>query len=87
MMNQRHLFAAATMCVIFSPLFAAVLQSQSPAKQPADGERIFAQNCARCHNAPESLSPRVTGTVVRHMRVRASLSRHDEEQLLRFLNP
>jgi hypothetical protein len=24
---------------------------------------------------------------VRHMRVRASLSQHDEQELLRFLNP
>ena len=52
-----------------------------------DGQRIFEQNCARCHNAPEGFSPRISGTIVRHMRVRASLSQHDEEELLRFFNP
>jgi cytochrome c5 len=59
-------------------------------KQPAshsEGERIFAQNCSRCHNAPDGFSPRISGTVVRHMRVRAQLSQHDEQELLRFLNP
>jgi cytochrome c5 len=52
-----------------------------------DGQRIFDQNCSRCHTAPDGFSPRISGTVVRHMRVRASLSRHDEQELLRFLNP
>jgi hypothetical protein len=52
-----------------------------------DGQRIFEQNCARCHNAPEGFSPRIAGTIVRHMRVRASLSKQEEEELLRFFNP
>jgi cytochrome c5 len=52
-----------------------------------DGERIFAQNCSRCHTAPDGFSPSISGTVVRHMRVRASLSQHDEQELLRFFNP
>ena len=52
-----------------------------------EGQRIFEQQCSRCHNAPEGFSPRISGTILLHMRVRASLSRHDEEELLRFLNP
>jgi cytochrome c5 len=52
-----------------------------------EGDRIFAQNCSRCHNAPDGFSPRISGTVVRHMRVRAGLSQHDAEELLRFFNP
>jgi cytochrome c5 len=52
-----------------------------------DGQSVFEQNCSRCHNAPDGFSPRISGTVVRHMRVRASLSQHDEQELLRFLNP
>jgi mono/diheme cytochrome c family protein len=51
------------------------------------GERIFIQNCARCHTAPDSFSPGISGTIVRHMRVRAALSAHDEQELLRYLNP
>ena len=71
-------------------------QPQQAAQKPAatrasqhedEGERIFQQNCSRCHNAPEGFSPRISGTIVRHMRVRASLSKHDEEELLHFFNP
>lgn len=51
------------------------------------GERIFQQQCSRCHAAPEGFSTRISGTIVRHMRVRASLSQKDEQELLRFLNP
>jgi cytochrome c5 len=54
---------------------------------PDEGQRVFEQNCSRCHNAPDGFSPRITGTVLRHMRVRASLSQHDEQELLRFMNP
>jgi cytochrome c5 len=65
---------------------------QSAAKQDSvhqadEGQRIFQQNCSRCHTAPDGFSPRISGTVIRHMRVRASLSQHDEQELLRFMNP
>ena len=59
--------------------------SQSQPDQQ-EGERVFEQNCARCHNAPDGFSPRITATIVRHMRVRANLSAHDEEVLLRYFN-
>lgn len=58
-----------------------------PAAKQHDGAKVFAANCSRCHQAPESFSPHVSGTIVRHMRVRAGLSKEDEEALLRFLNP
>jgi cytochrome c5 len=62
--------------------------TSTPTQQHEDeGPRIFQQNCSRCHNTPEGFSPRISGTITRHMRVRASLSKHDEEELLRFLNP
>jgi mono/diheme cytochrome c family protein len=82
-----------------APLLPPVIvqdQPQRAAQKPAatrasqhedEGERIFQQNCSRCHNAPEGFSPRISGTIVRHMRVRASLSKHDEEELLHFFNP
>jgi mono/diheme cytochrome c family protein len=82
-----------------APLLPPVIvqdQPQQAAQKPAatrasqhedEGERIFQQNCSRCHNAPEGFSPRISGTIVRHMRVRASLSKHDEEELLHFFNP
>ena len=67
------------------------VHSQSPTlkgtQSTSEGERIFAQNCSRCHNSPEGFSPSISGTVVRHMRVRAQLSQHDAQELLRFFNP
>jgi len=51
------------------------------------GEQVFIANCGRCHALPMSLAPRVTGTVIMHMRVRARLSREDEQLLLRYLAP
>jgi cytochrome c5 len=61
--------------------------AQKAGQSSDEGERVFAQNCSRCHNAPDGFSPRISGTVVRHMRVRAGLSQHDAEELLRFFNP
>ena len=55
--------------------------------QQRDGNEVFAQNCSRCHVAPQGFSPRIAGTVARHMRVRAGLSKEDELSILRFLNP
>ena len=61
--------------------------SQSHTMTQPSGEEVFKVNCARCHMPPMSLSPRTTGTVVMHMRVRARLSRQDEKLLLKYLAP
>ena len=73
---------------------AATNANQKPAKvksvhttQPRDGQQVFAENCERCHNAPQGFSPSISGTVVKHMRVRANLSKEDEQALMRFFNP
>ncbi len=83
-------------------LSACIALAQAPASPPAKpklakkalptipadpGERAFATNCIRCHNAPESLTPGITGTVVRHMRVRTNLSAEDERLIRGFLAP
>jgi cytochrome c5 len=51
------------------------------------GQKVFEQNCSRCHNPPEGFSPRISGTIALHMRVRANLSAEDYKALLHFLNP
>jgi cytochrome c5 len=67
---------------------AKVSRTQPVVRQGgSEGEQIFQQQCSRCHNAPQGFSPRISATVVRHMRIRASLSKHDEQELLRFFNP
>jgi cytochrome c553 len=78
-------FVAATGQAVPAAAGPAHVQS---AASPADfGEKAFAANCARCHTPPMTLSPRVTGTIVLHMRTRARLSSKDEELLLRYLAP
>lgn len=65
-------------------------QAQQPAAGTAmqtAGEQKFQQNCNRCHHAPQELSPRISGTVVMHMRVRAGLSEADAKAILRYLAP
>jgi len=100
-MNFRRLLTATLALSFASALALAVPRDRDPAAAPSDnavsqkrqvkqeskGERVFQQQCSRCHAAPDGFSPSISGTVLRHMRVRASLSRHEEEELLRFLNP
>lgn len=59
----------------------------TPATEQSAGEQKFKQNCSRCHRSPEGFSPHISGTILRHMRVRASLSAQDERDILHFLNP
>lgn len=66
---------------------APAAQKASEHTTQKSGEQVFMQNCARCHKPPMVISPRTTGTVVMHMRVRAKLSSEDEKALLRYLAP
>jgi len=70
------------------PQAAKPVVTTKTSQQPVtEGDRIFQQNCTRCHNTPNGFSPHISGTILRHMRVRASLSQHDEQELFRFFNP
>jgi cytochrome c5 len=70
-----------------APSTAGVQAASAPPADAQRGQHLFNANCYRCHQAPEALNPRITGTVVRHMRVRANLSAADERDILHFLNP
>jgi cytochrome c5 len=102
-MNGKHLILGVLLLASVCALTMAAQDSSAPAPKAAarhsggkqsgkedeqdEGQRIFERRCSSCHNAPEGFSPRISGTVVRHMRVRANLSPHEEEALLRFFNP
>jgi cytochrome c5 len=47
-----------------------------------EGERRFQANCSRCHAAPHKFPPRMMATIVRHMRVRATLTDQDMKRVL-----
>ena len=49
------------------------------------GEQRFRANCGRCHAAPQKFSPRVMATVVRHMRVRATITDEDMRLVLFYM--
>jgi len=81
-------FGAAASGTAPTPRTSAKAATKRQAAQPSsDGERIFQQNCSRCHNAPETFPQSISGTIVRHMRMRANLSQREEQELLKYLNP
>lgn len=99
-MNRRIWNVFVPLCLVAIASFAAA--SHATASRPAvqnkpptaqnqatgqSGEGIFDTHCVRCHTPPMSISPRITGTVIMHMRVRARLSRQDEQTLLKYLAP
>jgi len=49
------------------------------------GEKRFHSNCARCHAAPPKFAPRMMGTIVRHMRVRAAITEEDARLILHYM--
>jgi cytochrome c5 len=50
-----------------------------------EGQRKFHSNCGRCHAAPPKFSPRMAATIVRHMRVRATITDEEGRLILRYL--
>jgi len=49
------------------------------------GEQRFRANCGRCHAAPHKFPPRIMATVVRHMRVRATITDEDMRLVLFYM--
>ena len=50
-----------------------------------EGEKRFRTNCGRCHMAPRKFSPRTMATVIRHMRVRATITDEDMRLIIRYM--
>ena len=60
---------------------AAPVNHASPSGESRlEGEKRFHANCGRCHLAPPKFPPRMMATIIRHMRVRATIT--DEEMRL-----
>ena len=49
------------------------------------GEQRFRANCGRCHAAPQKFPPRMMGTILRHMRVRATITGEDQRLILFYM--
>lgn len=49
------------------------------------GEQRFRANCGRCHAAPQKFPPRMMSTILRHMRVRATITAEDRRLILLYM--
>ena len=49
------------------------------------GEQRFHANCGRCHVAPQKFPARMMKTIVRHMRVRATITDDDMRMILFYM--
>jgi cytochrome c5 len=66
----------------------STLAVQSSAQADAmrlEGEKRFRTNCGRCHAAPQKFAPRMMATIVRHMRVRATITDEDMRLVLFYM--
>lgn len=50
-----------------------------------EGEKRFHANCGRCHVAPHKFPPRAMATIIRHMRVRATITDEDMKYILSYM--
>jgi mono/diheme cytochrome c family protein len=83
--------------VLTSSLFAGSTSAKKEASEAAvvnfsdadsmriEGEKRFHANCGRCHAAPQKFPPRMMGTVLRHMRVRATITEEDRRLILFYM--
>ena len=60
-------------------------QSAQNENMHVEGEKRFRSNCGRCHAAPPKFPPRMMTTIVRHMRVRATITDQDMHFILRYM--
>jgi mono/diheme cytochrome c family protein len=69
-----------------TPGASANLGQQDAATMRVEGEKRFRANCGRCHAAPHKFSPRMMATIVRHMRVRATITEEDMRLVLFYMS-
>lgn len=50
------------------------------------GEQRYRANCGRCHAPPRKFTPRMMATVLRHMRVRATITDEDMRLILFYMS-
>lgn len=64
---------------------SAVVVTTNADTMRIEGEKRFHANCGRCHAAPEKFPPRMMATVLRHMRVRATVTNEDQRLILFYM--
>ena len=61
------------------------IEQQNSDAMRVEGEHRFRVNCSRCHAAPHRFPPRMMATIVRHMRVRATITDEDMRLILFYM--
>lgn len=87
------LFALAFATALFAGSSAAkkdatagpVVQATDADSMRIQGEQRYHANCGRCHAAPQKFPPRMMATVLRHMRVRATITADDRRLILFYM--
>ena len=64
---------------------APVVQNGDADRMRIEGEKRYHANCGRCHAAPQKFPPRMMATVLRHMRVRATITEEDRRLILFYM--
>lgn len=64
---------------------APVVRTTNADTMRIEGEQRFHANCGRCHAAPQKFPPRMMATVIRHMRVRATITDEDRRLILFYM--
>jgi hypothetical protein len=62
-----------------------VVHSNNADAMRVQGEMRYRANCGRCHAAPRKFPPRMMATVLRHMRVRATITDEDMKLVLFYM--
>ena len=62
-----------------------VVQASDTDTLRVQGEQRFRANCSRCHAAPQKFPSRMMATVLRHMRVRATITAEDRRLILLYM--
>jgi hypothetical protein len=79
---MKNILVLALVCIGTLPVFAR----DHSRKSPVDPDDAYKNNCMRCHSAVRQYSPRMTATIVNHMRVRANLTAEETQAILQYLN-
>jgi hypothetical protein len=65
---------------------APIVQTRDADAMRVQGEQRYRANCGRCHAAPRKFPPRMMATVLRHMRVRATITDDDMRLVLFYMS-
>jgi hypothetical protein len=77
-MNKFLAFTLAFGCVL-------PVSAKDRPKKTVDPDDAYKNNCMRCHSAVRHYSPRMTATIVNHMRVRANMTEEETQAILEYL--